>query len=97
MKKYLINNNIGFMIKVFTLFIVIIICIINMIGRKNEVNAYAEDKTENILYIELDPGHGGVQSGAEARDGLTLEKDINLKLAKALKKIWKNMKMSKYF
>lgn len=86
MKKHLINNNIGFMIKVFTLFIVIIICIINMIGRKNGVNAYAEDKTENILYIELDPGHGGVQSGAEAVDGLTLEKDINLKLAKALKK-----------
>jgi len=34
----------------------------------------------------LDPGHGGVQSGAEAIDGVTMEKDINLALAKALEK-----------
>lgn len=45
---------------------------------------YAED--EEVLCIELDPGHGGVQSGAEAIDGVTMEKDINLALAKALKK-----------
>lgn len=37
------------------------------------------------LCIEIDPGHGGEQTGAEAIDGITMEKDINLSLALALK------------
>lgn len=33
----------------------------------------------------LDPGHGGTQSGAVAPDGITMEKDLNLKIARYLK------------
>lgn len=40
---------------------------------------------EDTLCIEIDPGHGGKQTGAEAVDGMTMEKDINLSLALALK------------
>lgn len=39
------------------------------------------EKAEYVIVI--DPGHGGFDGGAEARDG-TVEKDINLQIAKAL-------------
>ncbi|MDD7389453.1 MAG: N-acetylmuramoyl-L-alanine amidase [Lachnospiraceae bacterium] len=45
-----------------------------------------EENTPISLVVELDPGHGGVQSGAErAQDGI-LEKELNLKIAEYLKK-----------
>ena len=44
----------------------------------------------DTLCIELDPGHGGEQTGAEAVEGITMEKDINLSMALALKEELEN-------
>ena len=43
----------------------------------------AKPPSEDRVTIVLDPGHGGVDTGATGRHG-TLEKDINLKFAKSL-------------
>ena len=41
--------------------------------------------TQAKVHIMLDPGHGGDQDGAISYDGKVKEKDINLKIGKALK------------
>lgn len=41
-------------------------------------------KNQHVFTVVLDPGHGGIDSGAIAYDG-TLEKNITLKFAKVLK------------
>lgn len=41
-----------------------------------------EDKAQHIILI--DPGHGGIDGGAKSKNG-TIEKDINLAIAKKLK------------
>lgn len=68
-----------------------------IVGKNGAATVFAANKAGNTLHIELDPGHGGVQSGAEAVDGLTLEKDINLKLAQALKKYLEKYENVKVF
>ncbi len=50
---------------------------INIFSNSNSV------KGKKIILI--DPGHGGMDGGAVARDG-TLEKDVNLDISKILKK-----------
>ncbi len=50
---------------------------INIFSNSNNV------KGKKIILI--DPGHGGMDGGAVARDG-TLEKDVNLEISKILKK-----------
>ena len=42
-----------------------------------------EGKTENKIIL-IDPGHGGIDGGAQSKNG-TIEKDINLNIAKKLK------------
>ena len=44
----------------------------------------------NAMTIVLDPGHGGRDSGAIAKDGKTYERDINLKIARYLKEYLSN-------
>lgn len=88
-ERYEINNYTEFIIKVLVscIMITIIMWTVSMMtGGAGALTVYAADKKKDTLHIELDAGHGGVQSGAEAADGLTLEKDINLKLAQALKR-----------
>ncbi len=57
---------------------------INIFSNSNNV------KGKKIILI--DPGHGGMDGGAVARDG-TLEKDVNLEISKILKK---NLKKEGY-
>ncbi|MBD5645383.1 N-acetylmuramoyl-L-alanine amidase CwlD [Clostridium botulinum] len=57
---------------------------INIFSNSNSV------KGKKIILI--DPGHGGMDGGAVARDG-TLEKDVNLEISKILKK---NLKKEGY-
>ena len=52
--------------------IMIIICVICILTCK-KVNA---------MTIVLDPGHGGRDTGAIAKDGSTYERDVNLKIAR---------------
>lgn len=47
--------------------------------------AEEENRTPVSLVVELDPGHGGVQPGAERAENGVLEKDLNLKIAEYLK------------
>lgn len=44
-----------------------------------------DEEIKHDIVIELDPGHGGAQPGAENMDTGTLEKSVNLKIAKFLK------------
>lgn len=62
---------------VFMILVLLLVC-----GTKS----YAGQSDSGTLCIVLDPGHGGEQTGAEAIDGETQEKDINLRLAEALKR-----------
>ena len=55
--------------------IMIIICVICILTCK-KVNA---------MTIVLDPGHGGRDTGAIAKDGSTYERDVNLKIARYLR------------
>ena len=55
--------------------IMIIICVISILTCK-KVNA---------MTIVLDPGHGGRDTGAIAKDGSTYERDVNLKIARYLR------------
>lgn len=43
-------------------------------------------KDVKAMTIVLDPGHGGIDSGAVSTDGKTYERDVNLKIAQFLKK-----------
>lgn len=46
------------------------------------VNAFATDNTDKVILI--DPGHGGIDGGAQSKTG-TIEKDINLQIALKLR------------
>jgi len=52
-----------------------------MIGMPIRANS-EENKTQSIILI--DPGHGGIDGGAKSKSG-TIEKNINLSIAKKLK------------
>ena len=42
-------------------------------------------KEVNAMTIVLDPGHGGRDTGAIAKDGETYERDVNLKITRYLR------------
>lgn len=52
---------------------------------------YAKNFKEPSKTILIDPGHGGIDGGAQAKDG-TCEKDINLSISLKLKKYLENKK-----
>lgn len=52
---------------------------------------YAKDVKENSKTILIDPGHGGIDGGALAKDG-TCEKDINLSISLKLRKYLESKK-----
>lgn len=51
----------------------------------------AKVPNETVKTILIDPGHGGIDGGAEAKDG-TCEKDINLSISLKLKKYLESKK-----
>ncbi len=53
--------------------------------RENELVFYKK-VTKQVKMIVLDPGHGGIDPGAVGKNGL-YEKDVNLDIAKILKKL----------
>ena len=74
--------------------IVVITFLLIFFSLNDFANAYElvnrfEDKAENKKIILIDPGHGGIDGGAQSKNG-TVEKNINLsislKLRKALEK-----------
>ncbi|WP_269144141.1 N-acetylmuramoyl-L-alanine amidase CwlD [Clostridium guangxiense] len=52
---------------------------------------YAKGSNEAPKIILIDPGHGGIDGGAQAKDG-TCEKDINLNISLKLKKYLESKK-----
>ncbi len=61
--------------------IAIITCLI-IITYIVPVNAFAVDNSDKVILI--DPGHGGIDGGAQSKTG-TIEKDINLQIALKLR------------
>ena len=55
---------------VFSIFILLSIC---------TVSAKANVESDDSKVILIDPGHGGIDGGAQSKNG-TIEKDINLHL-----------------
>lgn len=79
-------------------YFIITFCVLVMMGLAvclgNKTYVQAKEKP---LIIVLDPGHGGSQSGA-ARDNETIEeKDLNLKIARYLKKELESYKKVKVY
>lgn len=69
--------------------IMIAICIVSIIlinaqPSANVLTSKVKRDNPNQKIILIDPGHGGIDGGAVAKDG-TLEKDINLKISLKLK------------
>lgn len=65
-------------------------------GSKTKKMSETEKSTDRKIVIELDPGHGGNQSGAQNMNTGILEKNINLKIAKYLKadlELYRNVKV----
>ncbi|WP_442781236.1 N-acetylmuramoyl-L-alanine amidase CwlD [Clostridium sp. ZS2-4] len=71
------------MIRENKLIYIILILIISAVSFGNfEHIVFAEENTQKIIL--LDPGHGGIDGGAISKNG-TVEKNINLSIAKKLK------------
>lgn len=77
-----------FYLTIFIIYFVIALIIGNIFNNKSKkVVAIPEFNTPAII---IDAGHGGEDGGAIAIDGKTLEKDINLSIAKKLNNIIKS-------
>ncbi|MBC8567636.1 N-acetylmuramoyl-L-alanine amidase [Mogibacterium sp. NSJ-24] len=62
----------------------VLVCTVLCIPGRNEMASYVWKKAEKPVVV-LDPGHGGMDGGAQSSDG-TSEKDINLSIAEQVKK-----------
>lgn len=83
MLKFL-NKNIKFYT---TVFFIIVLFSFLMYNAYRRIENYAMGNANNAQYtIVIDSGHGGEDGGASSKDG-TLEKDINLSIAKKLEKL----------
>lgn len=71
--------------------IILIIFIVMFFSLSDSVNAYEiknnfKSVAEHKKIILIDPGHGGIDGGAQSRNG-TIEKNINLTIGLKLKKV----------
>lgn len=66
-----------------TLSLSVILAICFLAGTFNELSSKSSVQPNSGLFILIDAGHGGMDGGTSAADG-TLEKDINLSIAKKL-------------
>ena len=64
------------------------VCILAGIGAVKEATRKTDAAVTESFKIIIDPGHGGMDGGAEASDG-TVEKDLNLSLALKLRSVLK--------
>jgi len=67
------------------LLLTILLCAIMCVSESGELVAYVWEETGKPVVV-LDPGHGGIDGGAESSGG-TSEKDINLAIAGKLRKL----------
>lgn len=65
------------------IFVTMIICGLFLAFFQNIVYSNSLNKKKDIIIL-IDPGHGGLDGGAESKDGIK-EKDINLKISNKLK------------
>ncbi|MBR9648086.1 N-acetylmuramoyl-L-alanine amidase CwlD [Clostridium tyrobutyricum] len=65
------------------IFVTMIICGLFLVSFQNIVYSNSLNKKKDIIIL-IDPGHGGIDGGAESKDGIK-EKDINLKISNKLK------------
>ncbi|MEA5009001.1 N-acetylmuramoyl-L-alanine amidase CwlD [Clostridium tyrobutyricum] len=65
------------------IFVTMIICGLFLVFFQNIVYSNSLNKKKDIIIL-IDPGHGGIDGGAESKDGIK-EKDINLKISNKLK------------
>jgi N-acetylmuramoyl-L-alanine amidase len=78
---YVISYNyIGDIVKKYR--IIILICFLFAVVAMNKVNSYVEELPLLSKVIYIDPGHGGRDPGANYKD--ILEKNINLEISKVL-------------
>ena len=70
------------------LLLTILLCAIMCVSETDELTAYVLNEAGRAVVV-LDPGHGGIDGGAESSDG-TSEKDINLAIASQLRKMLEN-------
>lgn len=70
--------------KITILLILLLAFSINIFYSDRVSGSEGTSKTENGKIILIDPGHGGIDSGAVSKDGV-MEKEINLKIGKKLK------------
>lgn len=64
--------------------IIFVLCIFSIVTFQNKVySKYYKENKKNFVIL-IDPGHGGIDGGAQAKDG-TMEKNINLKISSKLK------------
>ena len=66
---------------------ILVVLLAGLLLHTRQAAETAADKT--AVTIVIDPGHGGVDGGAQADDG-TPEKNINLNIALKLKKLAEN-------
>lgn len=75
--------------KIISIYLLILLIISSSFFIKNIIkNEVIAQDNEQIKYIYLDPGHGGIDVGGS--NGGILEKDINLKICKYLKSYLEN-------
>lgn len=65
--------------------VILVTILLISIGMMNKVNSYVNELPLLGKVIYLDPGHGGVDSGAKYKD--IYEKDINLEISKRLSNV----------
>jgi len=68
------------------LIILLVLCLISSVGIITEKTINTSKKIESRNVVIIDAGHGGLDGGAVAEDG-TVEKGINLNIAKKLSSI----------
>lgn len=71
--------------------LVMIVSIVVLNSKEESSQTVAETPVDVVGTICIDAGHGGSDTGAVATDGITYEKDDNLKLALKVKEYLENM------